>query len=217
MGQRGALGQPGGPRGVLDVDRIVGRQRRAARGDIGRADGRGRRQQHVPLGRLEEDGALDGGALRRDLGPHGPVVAGLEARCGEQQPRSRLPQRELELAGAVGRVDAHHDGADARRRVLDQGPLVSDWATTPRRDRRPRSRRPGALVPVRRCAGSSCSYVQRMFWCRHDERLAVAERPDGAEEVVVDGLGQQWDLGSNPWRALVVQWTWRTPHSTPRP
>jgi hypothetical protein len=86
--ERRALGEAGGARGVLDVDRVVAGQAFAA---------------HL----------LD----------HGPVVARLVAQRGEQHRDARLVEDVLHLVGAVGRVDVHHDRADAGGGVLDEHPL----------------------------------------------------------------------------------------------
>ena len=119
--ERRALREAGGPRGVLDVDRVVGAQLdRAERAAVRAAPGL---EQRVPLAGTEQDDLLQSGAARPDLGDHRGVVGRLQPLRGDEQSGARLVQHELELAGPVGGVDVHQDRADLRGGVLGQHPF----------------------------------------------------------------------------------------------
>ena len=118
-----ALRKPRGAARVLDVDRIVGRERGRARAQGLAVRGVSLRQQRVPLRRSEKDRLLQPPEPGAHLAHHRDVVRGLEARGRDQHAAARLVEGVLELARAVGRVDVDEDRAELRRGVLHQHPL----------------------------------------------------------------------------------------------
>ena len=121
VAERGALREARRPRRVLDVDRVVGRQRGRHLGQARRI--RFRPGQVVPVGRPDDRHLEQLGASGPYLGDHGLIVRRLERRRRHEVPDARLVQHELELVGPVGRVDRDEDGADGRGGELQQGPL----------------------------------------------------------------------------------------------
>ena len=84
---------------------------------------RTRGQQVRPVGRAEEDRALQAGTLARHLADHRPVVAGLEALRGHEQPQPGLPHDVGQLVRPVGRVDVDENRTDLGGGILDDHPL----------------------------------------------------------------------------------------------
>ena len=149
--ERGALGEPRRARGVLDVDRVEGRQARCHVGQPSVRHGCCARQQRLPRGAPEQDHALEAGDLVADLLDHRRVVGGLEGRCGNQQLHPGLVEHVLQLVRAVCRVDVDEDRAHLRGGVLDQNPLGAvrrpDAHPVARHDARA-EQRPGQGVDV---------------------------------------------------------------------
>ena len=121
VGQGGALREAGGSRGVLDVDRLVGRKLDGV--ELRLVGVLAGLEERLPFGGAEQDHLLQVGAVRADLGDHRGVVGGLEFLGGDQQFAAGLVEDELELAGAVGGVDVDQDRADLGGGVLGEGPL----------------------------------------------------------------------------------------------
>src|SRR5262249_31426475 len=67
--------------------------------------------------------------LRHQLAQHCNVIDVSETRSGDENRYARLPERVLELAKAVRRIDVHEDRADLGRAVLRNHPLC--WTRTP--------------------------------------------------------------------------------------
>ncbi len=188
MGERRALGKARGAAGVLDVDRVIEVElvhpgpelvvsRRALR-------------QRLPVIGTEEDGTLQRGQVGADRLDHRDEVRSLQLGGGKQPPAARLPQRVLELVGAVCRVDVDQDQAQLGGGVLDQCPLAPI--------RRPHPD-PIALVQARR-QHPGREPVDRPVELRirvpdplvaGHERLGVRDPSDGALQVVPDRLAEQ--------------------------
>ena len=123
VAERRALGEAGGAARVLDVDRVVELQ---ARGAVAQRLGVGAvrlGEQLVPVGRAEEDDALERREVAADLVDHRDVVRGLERLRADEQPAAGLLERVGELGRPVGGVDVHEDDARLRGRELRQRPL----------------------------------------------------------------------------------------------
>ena len=137
--QRGALREPRGAGGVLQVDGVVRVQRRHARLQRGVPDvvspleqlGVGALRlsagfaggQPVQAGVREEDQLAQLRARRQRLPRHPGVVAVPVRRRGDQHAHAVLLDHELELVAAVGGVDVDQDRPDLRGGVLQDGPL----------------------------------------------------------------------------------------------
>ena len=187
-----ALGKAGRPARVLDVDRVVERQRGHARGDrvaVGLAGA-----ELVPLGTVDEDGPLERVDRARDLVDHRRVVAGLERAGAEQQPHAGLAQHVLELVRAIGRVDVDEDRSDLRGGVLHDHPL--DAVGRPDPDA-VAGADPGAQEPGRRGVDRRVELRvgQAHVLVAADERGAVGEAGRRALEVDADGVAEQRRLG----------------------
>ncbi len=210
--QRGALGIAGGAAGELDVDRVAGAQlcghavdARYVRGGDGGADRgeiehpRCNRVAHADHGlqvrqlvRVEMSGR---GA--RKLGcqrlQHAEIVAGLEALGRDDDLALHLVQRVLELVEAVGGIDAHHDRADARGRVLRQAPLVAvrrpdaDAITGLDAERQQRRGQAVDFAPVLGVAPADVLVA-------HHQRRTLGKAFGGGDEGLADGLVQQRQL-----------------------
>ena len=61
--------------------------------------------------------------LRSQLVEHGQILAGFKTFCADDDIAGHLVQSVLQFVQAVGRVDAHHDGADFGAGKLGQAPL----------------------------------------------------------------------------------------------
>ena len=139
------LGKPGGARGVLDVDRVVrARASACSRASSARSPPRpastSASQSGVPISTTWRSSR----AVRPHLLDHRGVVGGLEAGRGDEHRDPGLVEHELQLVGAVGRVDVDQDRADLGRGELHQRPLGHV--------RRPDAR-PGRPCPARPRAG----------------------------------------------------------------
>ena len=115
-----ALGEAGGPRRVLDVDRVAEAQRRGARCQRRVIDVRG--GDGGPTVASEQHHVLEP-RTDRAPGDHGGIVACLERRRRDQQADTGLVQQILRAVAPVRGVDVHEDGANLGRRVLDEDPL----------------------------------------------------------------------------------------------
>ena len=188
--QRGALGEAGGAAGVLDVDRIVGRERRRP---VAQCLHRGPfvvLEPVVPVVVAEVPEELQLRQRRSHRGHHRHVVAALELGGRHQPTAPRLAQRVLQFVGAVRRVDVHQHHADLRRGVLDERPLHAvrrpdaDPVTDPEAFREQAARHQVDLaVELAICHPRGLVH-------RHD-RLVVGEPGRGGLEVRTDGLIEQ--------------------------
>ena len=207
--QRRALGIAGGAAGELDVDRVGGAQLSGdaldAR-DVGRAHRAANRREIEHAGRLLLAHADHGpqvrqpvcielsrrGAreFRRQRLQHAEVIAGPEALGRDQRLAPDLVQRVLELVQPVSGVDAHHDRADARARVLRQAPLDAvgrpDAEAIARRDaeHQQRGRQAVDLAPV-------LGVVPANALVTDHQRRPVGEARGGGDESLADGLLEQ--------------------------
>ena len=92
--ERGALRGAGGARGELDVDRVVGIERRLDRRQVGLGHALAVGQQVVPVV-LEDDRLAQQRAARADLVEHRDVVGLAEAAGEDEQAHAGLGQRVL--------------------------------------------------------------------------------------------------------------------------
>ena len=160
VGERGALREPGGARRVLDVDRVVGAQRRPPR-----RQRRRRWRRPLPATISSQSSSQKNtdrssvGIVGLDLVDHLHVVRRLERRRGEQHPAARLVEHVRQLVRAVRRVDVDEDHADVGRGVLQQRPLgvVRAPQPDPVAGLQPEPHQPGAepLDPLRRTRRTS--------------------------------------------------------------
>ena len=145
-----ALRETRGARGVLDVD--------------GRA--------------AEQYDGFQFRAARPHLGDHPGVVGGLQLLGRYEQRATRLVEHELQLTGAVRRVNVHQDRADLRGRVLGERPFGTVWC--PDADPAPRampiSSNPSASAST---SPASSAYVHR----RPVGRSTSASRSPNARTV----------------------------------
>ena len=112
-------------RGVLDIDRIVGRQRARDLIDLGQFDG-GRLGEHgLPSRRVEQQYLTQSRTARARLREHRRVLRILEMVGGQHDAHPRLVQRVLEFGLPVGGVDVDQDRADLRCGVLHDRPFGS--------------------------------------------------------------------------------------------
>ena len=189
VGERRPLGEAGRARGVLNVDGVVELQRRleVVQGRV--LDLLAGQQQVGPA--LVEDQRLP---EQRKPAPHllhhARVVAGSEGAREHQQADLRLAQRVLQLRRLVGRVDVDQDGADARRRVLQDDPF--------RAVGRPDADPVAALDAVREEPLGAARRLVPELAIREaeallpvDQRLAVTEPLHAPVEVLSDRLAEQ--------------------------
>jgi hypothetical protein len=121
--QGGALGEAGGARGVLDVDRVTrgepgpGGLQQAA---VGGAPGGGQRGPGLLADQYRVAQLRAGGGGR---GQHPGVVGGLERGHRHDRPHPGLLQHELQLVGPVSGVDGDQDRADPGGGELEEDPL----------------------------------------------------------------------------------------------
>ena len=159
MGERSALGRPGGAGGELDVDGIVELKqrlqpgqlgtgfRRGTGGDFGEGEGTGAGTADLddPFEGREACGAELAGSggrkLGRKFGQQADVVAGLEARRGDEGAAADLVEGELQFDDPVGRVDVDQDDAGLGGAELSCHPLAvvqrpdADAVATPQAQR----------------------------------------------------------------------------------
>ena len=185
----GALRGAGRARGELDVDRIVGIERRLDRLQVGLGHALAVGQQVVP-GVLEDERLAQQRALGAHLVDHRHVVGLAEAARQDEQAHPGRRQRVLQLARLVGRVDGHEDRADARGGVLDDEPLVA--VGRPDADAIARAHPAG-----QQSAGGQRHLVPQLAirgpvaLLAHHQRLALAEALDGAAQALADGQLQE--------------------------
>ena len=152
---------------------------------VGRGPGQG-----VPAGRPDDGHLAQLGAAGPHLGDHGGVVRRLERGRRHQVRDAGLVQHELELVGAIGRVDGDEDGADRRRGELQQHPLGTVGRPDPDPVARlgaPCEQRAGESVDGAGQLGVGPAPARRDV----DERL-VARHPGGrASQVGADRVAQQ--------------------------
>ena len=194
MGEGGALREPGGAAGVLDVDGVVGRQRRLGGGELGVGDGVAGGDERVPLRRSQVQHPFEVGSLVTDLGDHGAVVGGLERRRRHQPPAPGLVEHVRELAGAVRRVDADEDHPDPGGGVLEEHPLEVVRAP----DAEPVAgletsgqQRPGDAVDL----GVELGVAEPDVLVARHHGVDVGVGAGGGAEVGADGGVEQVDVG----------------------
>ena len=125
--------------------------------------------------------------FRRQVLQHIEVMAGLELFCGNNGAAADFIQRILEFVQAVGRIDAHHDGADAGGGVLHQGPFAA--VRTPDADPVTRFYAQG-----QQSGGQSINFPFEFgigpahILVAHDQCFVVRETLADMIEVVADGL-----------------------------
>ncbi len=177
VAERRALGPTGGAGGVLDVDRVVGREPGQSSGDgVVRQVGAGRDQLGPVVG-ADEDDALETGALGVGLADHRPVVARLEALRADQQAHAGLVDGVGELVGAVGRVDVDQDRPRAWPWRTGRAPTRHSWAPRSRPGRPPPARRRSARGPARRRPGRARPRSSVARWPRRPAPRGRAVRP----------------------------------------
>ena len=190
VAERGALRVAGGPGGVLDVDRVVRLQRgHPLRERLG-GDRRAAGDQLPPVVGVDVDDPLQGRALVAHLLDHAAVVAGLEARRGEQQPHPALVHRVGELVGAVRRVDVDQDRSGLGAGVLGQRPLRAVRGPDPdplpllhAGGHQPAGQGVDVAVQLGPGPAPAAGHLH--------QRLAVRVRRHGPREVGADGLLEQ--------------------------
>ena len=207
VAERGALGEARGAARVLDVDRVVGIERRRVRLRAVALE------QRVPLGRAEQHDALELRQVAADLLDHRGVVAGLEGARGDQHAAARLAQRVLELGRAVRRVDVDEDDPRLGGGELDEHPLGA--VGRPDADPVPLLE-PGAEQSARERVDLlvELGVAEAHALVAHDQRLAVAEAGDRALEVLADRLADQ-RLGCDARRVGTSHGVNRTPTWAP--
>ena len=119
--ERRALRETGGTGGVLDVDGVIGVELNAVEDRTIQPPPA--LQQRLPFRAADQHDMRQIRTSRPHLGDHARVVGRLQTLGRDEQRGARLIEHELELAGAVGRVDVDQDGADLRRRVLGERPF----------------------------------------------------------------------------------------------
>ena len=194
MGQSRTLREPGGARGVLDVDRVVRRELPLPRREqsvIGRPP---RVDQPIPGRVPDEDHVTKIGTVAAYLGHHRAVVAGLELRRADQHRDAGLPQDVRELVRPVRRIDVDHDRAELGGAELNEHPL----RTIGRPDAYPlaldhpqigEAERTGVdLVDQFRIAEPTTGHTI-------DQRLMVADAVCRPIEVGTDGVAEQRHRG----------------------
>ncbi len=195
VAERGALRIARGARRVLDVDRVVGRQRpghRLEQRDAGVAD-----VVVGPLGAVEEPHHLEGLDVAADLVDHRAVAAALELLGRDQQPGAGLLQRVGKLMGAVGRVDVDQDRADLGGGVLRDRPLgavrcphADPVALGDARSDQADGQRVDVAVELRPGPAASAGEL--------DQRLTVRMSDHRGLEVRTDGLVEERRVSLSP-------------------
>ena len=188
------LGNPGRPRGVLDVDGVVGGELVLGHRQPLGADLVGAGHEVVPRGPADDDDVPQVRTALARLVDHREVVRPLEGRSRDEDRDAGLAQDVGQLVGAVGRVDRHEDRTDLRGGELDEDPLVA----VRRPDADPVALRhargdeaAGEAVDRRTELGPRVPDVRAAV----DERVAVTEPLDGAVEAAADRLLQERGLG----------------------
>ena len=142
MGEGRALGITRGAAGELNIDGIIGAQGGREGGEPsalpcptqGANRGEVQHARRRPLAEANDDFKLGKRCalerprravreLRRERFQHAEVVAGLKALGGDDGLTANLGESVLKFMDPIGRIDAHHDGADLCRRELGQAPL----------------------------------------------------------------------------------------------
>ena len=128
--QGGALGEPGGPRGVLDVDGVVELEQGLTLAPAARP-GPARPPRPAPPSPSPPPGRRSPSTTRRPrpgssgatASEHVQIVGLAEPRGQDQGRDPGLAQGIGQLGGPVGRVDVDQDGPDLGRGVLQDHPL----------------------------------------------------------------------------------------------
>ena len=193
VGERGALGVPGGPGCVLDVDRVVRREQHLPGGERGgeRTRVASAVGQGQPVGAAEQDDPAQVGAARPSVLDHRGVVGCPEGGSGHQQADARLVDHVREFVGAVRRVDRHQDRADLRGGVLQDRPLravrrpdADPIALVDAQPDQPVRERQHVMVQPRIGPPPSGEPV--------DQGLAVGMSHRHPVEILADRLAEQW-------------------------
>ena len=193
----GALGKAGGARRVLDVDRVVRVERRLHLRHLLGPDLVATGQQRVPRVLPEDERVPNVRTAAPNLRQHRDVVAALERLSEEDRRDAGLLEHELQLVGAVARVDVDQDRADLGCGVLHQRPLGAVRRPDPDAlplDQPGGEQRPSQPVHLRRELG-----IRPPDPLGHvDEGVAVREPRHGRVEVVGDGLLEERDVDLAP-------------------
>ena len=119
--ERGALGESGGTRRVLNIDRIVRAQPGLhTRQRLGVDRGVGDLLPRLPP---DDDHVAQRGASPAHFVEHRCVVGTPERRRREDRAHRRLVEHVLQLVGAICGIDVHQNRADLSGGVLDHHPL----------------------------------------------------------------------------------------------
>ena len=192
--ERRALGEAGGARRVLDVDRVAGVEGGLHHRQALGAHLVGAGEQGVPGALPEHDDVLECGAPAPGGVDHGDVVRGLERGGDHHHPDAGLVQHVGELVRAVGRVDRHEDRPDLGGRVLGEGPLDAvrrpDADAVPLLDAGP-DEGAGEPVDLRAQLGVREPDAGRPV----DDRVALGEPGHRRVEVVSDRLLEERRIG----------------------
>jgi len=131
--ERRTLGEAGGARGILDVDRFVELRRGKPRFQLVFAHAVGEIEHVVPAKRArqrrvrrffsEEHDAAQCGQSVANLAQDFDVLAGFVAHLGQEYGDPALFQRIRRFGGAIGGIDVDQDRADLRRGELGHDPL----------------------------------------------------------------------------------------------
>ncbi len=196
MAEGGALREAGRARGVLDVDRLVGRERGLDRLDGAGFDIVGLGEQVVPTLMAHVDHVLELGQFGSDLVDHAHVVAGLEVGDGDEPAAPRLGQRVLHLMRAIRGIDVDLDHPDAGGGELDEDPFGdvrrpdADPVALHEPSGHQRTGEPIDLGP-QLVVGVADALLP------HDQRITPTVRLDRGSEIVADGHGEQGGLGGS--------------------
>ena len=123
VGERGSLRKTGSAGCVLNVDRVIGPQRGADRGQLGRVAVTTRNQECIPARFADEHRVDQVRAVRPSTFDHGGVAGPLELRYCHHGPDSCLAQHEGHLMGPIRRVDGDQNRPNLGRPVLHQRPF----------------------------------------------------------------------------------------------
>jgi hypothetical protein len=194
VAERRTLGESRGARGVLDIDRVVGREPRRDRLQLRLADLLGCRPQLVPRLAPDEDDLLESRHLVADLLDHPRIVARLERRSRDEDLDRRLVEDVLQLVGPIGRVDVDEDRADLGRCVLHERPLGAVGRPDPdpvALDDPTAGEPAGQRVDV----GGERGIRPALARCAVDQRLVFGEAGGRGVEVGRDRLVQEREVG----------------------
>ena len=199
VAQRGALGEPRRARGVLDVDRVIGAQRRHTSGQgiqLIHSGGRPGCSQPVPAVLADVDHVVKVVTLGPHLVDHGPIVRRLVLDRADKHAHPRLSHDIGELMAAIGRVDIDQYRADLGRGELQQSPL--------RTVRRPDADPVAGVDPAgqqaqgqRRDVGVELGVRPAATTGDVDQRFGIGQTRDGSRQVVADRVTEQRRIGGS--------------------